>query len=550
MPTPRQLEIDIAFRAYVLSSSFRAAAPNVWARAGVLARVKGFLTFQVLCQANPASHQDYLVELIGDVVSLFLEMADAPAPWILSQVKDLTDYTSRLLALVLSIRSQVNITLKLHLTTPPTHASQDGFSEFSRAIIYQESQRNSDIVVIARRVQEFRQWMQRADAEDEANPIPPRLWAIIRDTGDVVPAPNIRPPIATILAILCTAAVTEVSYADIDEFSARISFVSEIEWRQTIQEFLNGSSDSLARSRALQVYPQIRGHPSSSWSVDDLVSQDHVASRLGQEINISAPDAPELQEKIKPFLSALLDDPDQAMVGVSESLWPLVETVYIKGKFDVLSNITLVDLPGYCFADPSRAIAAEIYMKTANHVLLVAEAKTVYANVAVNRYIEKSVQVGVINGTIYKGILTVALTGTDIPIGDRDVQLNGEQSARVEKLKKIQMDARKEERSTGYRGQEMLDLRERYTAALTSKHVILSNARAVSQSQGLNDIYQKAAMRFLARSAQPPRLPVFSIATRDYLSILGIESSPPSYFEKEQDTGIPQLQQHIRNIGE
>ncbi|KII93601.1 hypothetical protein PLICRDRAFT_694750 [Plicaturopsis crispa FD-325 SS-3] len=394
------------------------------------------------------------------------------------------------------------------------------------------------------------------------------------------------PSSAEVLA--CTSTITEICYLDSDEFQVTISFVSKEDWRDELELLRDdlleqhdpetGSPDrgdsSAAKSKVFEVYPQLRSKRVTDWSIDDLMFQEDVASRLGQEDIIAATDVPELQEKMNMFLTG------EADMSEKPSLWPLVKIARIEGRFDVLATgTTLVDLPGHGDANRARDIAAETYLRTADHILLVADAKRARADIEMERYLRKILEAGVVDGRLGEGSISMVLTGADIKIGDREVQLNDDQNQRVQRFITAQREASTEitawktkEGRLATRGpkgataaaqqakkdkikRKILELQQRQADSSASKNKILAQARRDSVHHHLESIYQQAFAQ-LHRDAdiKPPALPMFSVGSRDYLAINGFESDLPTLFENEDDasipTGIPRLQEHISRIGE
>ncbi|KII90913.1 hypothetical protein PLICRDRAFT_174265 [Plicaturopsis crispa FD-325 SS-3] len=362
-----------------------------------------------------------------------------------------------------------------------------------------------------------------------------------------------------LLPTICTSTVTEVSFMDIDGFQITLSFVSKAEWADSLQKFYElsstreGTDTLLEKSEIFGVYPQLRASPSLCWTIDELMSEPHVASLLGQHKTVVASDLDELREEIDSFLGAHLDKPDKS------SLWPLVKIAYIKGRFDTLATATLVDLPGHCDGIPARSVAVETYMKTADHILIVADVRTAYNDVKSHQYIEKILQNGVINGRVFDSMMTVVLTGADREIGDREVRLNNEQYTAVEQCIELQKNTAMAmarlrlkpgaQTNIDCVSAKIADLRERHDMAKASKYRIFNEVRAESLHRALEGIHHMAVKQLLGKDIQPPALPVFYVGSRDYLSLIGCESDVPCLFKSEEDTGIPLLRQHIGRIG-
>ncbi|KAJ6616902.1 P-loop containing nucleoside triphosphate hydrolase protein [Mycena sp. CBHHK59/15] len=162
----------------------------------------------------------------------------------------------------------------------------------------------------------------------------------------------------------CTSVVTEISYSDGPDITAKISYKSLAQWKtelnHLIDDALEANVDSeesaetshlspafQAREKLYQIYPHLRDLNVATWDADSLLADPSVSDYLGQEPTISASNHENFGKKLEQCLSSC---------GDHRSIWPLVERVHIRGVFPVLSTgITLVDLPGHGDVDNSRA---------------------------------------------------------------------------------------------------------------------------------------------------------------------------------------------------
>ncbi|KAJ7819595.1 P-loop containing nucleoside triphosphate hydrolase protein, partial [Mycena olivaceomarginata] len=174
----------------------------------------------------------------------------------------------------------------------------------------------------------------------------------------------------------CTAVVTEISYSGGPDITANIIYKSPATWKLELDHLVADALEAVseeseatshlspayqAREKLRQIYPHLGDSnvSESEWNVDSLLADATVSGCLGTAPIISASDHGDLGKALEQFLSSRGD----------RTIWPLVQSVHIKGPFPVLSTgITLIDLPGHGDVDNTRNKVADEYMRDASAV--------------------------------------------------------------------------------------------------------------------------------------------------------------------------------------
>ncbi|KAJ7687345.1 hypothetical protein B0H17DRAFT_1300923 [Mycena rosella] len=381
----------------------------------------------------------------------------------------------------------------------------------------------------------------------------------------------------------CTSAVTEVSYRDSDNINASIIFISADEWREEVERLLDvvteedeedrtsSSSDkklcmkplglpSVRGSRLLKAWPLIRYLvPSlSGLSVESLAKMPYVQEKLGTTVAIP-PSDPDVFRTISIYRQ------NQAL-----------HKVEICGNFEVLSSgITLVDLPGHGDDDDTRNKFAEEYMKNADGVVLVVDAKRARDDRDTLAYLRKTLSQLLLDRREVTESVLLAVTGTDISIGDNEIKLEGHAKVKldglIQKGKDLQREIPPHTRSPSTRSpisklrkvekrpevtvfsskistatpvhdfQRGAEVGAQIRANNQEKLLLLANARISSVRNALDGTFVSIYRGMSPAGSKAPKMPIFCLGSRDYISIkLG----------QFPLTEIPAMQAHLLFTGE
>ncbi|TID02590.1 Nuclear GTPase SLIP-GC [Colletotrichum higginsianum] len=402
----------------------------------------------------------------------------------------------------------------------------------------------------------------------------------------------------------CTAVATELSYNHEDDeenpYRAEVEFISRDEWSREVSVLLRdlvadedmkmddmdpNSDAARALAKILAVYPSLDTRTLTESSSAQLVEHPNVRELLGTTKTVKAPSASEIREQVEPYVDSNDKDDDTA------AYWPLVKVVRIFTKARVLSNgVTIVDLPGHQDWDAARAAVASQYMKACSGIWIVAPINRAVDNKTAKDLMSNSIRRQLKLDGAYSA-LTIICSKTD------DITINSAMESLKGKLCKETMQAWKDalacERRIKALEKELLALRKRRSAtqALGSagsrkrrakrartEAPSKSRATAVSHEPADEDAGTEAsaskfdekeqelldrqdAAGYEAQTDGEPRdyedmsrqTPVFCTSSHVYQQMRGLlmtDNDLTPGFETEDDTEIPQLQDHAQKLTE
>ncbi|KAF7303108.1 Glycosyltransferase family 22 protein [Mycena kentingensis (nom. inval.)] len=240
----------------------------------------------------------------------------------------------------------------------------------------------------------------------------------------------------------CTAAITEVHYADSELVTAKISFVSHPVWEKEVKSLLKDISKKNADDKfafkslekLVSVYPHLQGQDLSMVTHHQLSRCQPVNEYLGRTIRLPPTTQEDFRESLERYVSTTRTD-SLALGNATSTLWPLVTKVQIFGKFDILSSgIILADLPGHGDDDAVRNAIATEYMKEADGAVLVADVKRVYSDHDTQKHLRDTLAQVLCDGRDPEDFVVLVATGCDTRIGDNEVPLSEESKIRVAAL--------------------------------------------------------------------------------------------------------------------
>lgn len=196
----------------------------------------------------------------------------------------------------------------------------------------------------------------------------------------------------------CTAVVTEISYNDSSNPSARyraeIEFIQPEEWRRELTLLFDDVFGDQAMSKEAQnpdslvgiAYAKIRAvyhkHTTEmlqSSSVDELMNLKSVQSLLGTVKRIQSYDCKSFYQRLQHYVdSKQKKNTSPHGKGKSKAKselehWPMIKVVRIYAKASALATgAVLVDLPGVQDSNAARAAVADGYMKMCSGIWIVA----------------------------------------------------------------------------------------------------------------------------------------------------------------------------------
>jgi GTPase SAR1 family protein len=192
----------------------------------------------------------------------------------------------------------------------------------------------------------------------------------------------------------CTAVVTEISYNNINNESARyraeIEFVQPEDWRRELKVLFEEVFDAkgiskdahnpdsiagVAYAKIRAIYPKHTKDMLRNSTIDQLMSVPSVSGILGTIKCIQSRDCASFYQRLQHYVdSQQKSNVSKGAKPVREvQLWPLIQVVRIYTKANALSTgAVIVDLPGVHDSNAARAAVAESYIKECTGLWIVA----------------------------------------------------------------------------------------------------------------------------------------------------------------------------------
>jgi GTPase SAR1 family protein len=193
----------------------------------------------------------------------------------------------------------------------------------------------------------------------------------------------------------CTAVVTEMSYNDSNNESARyraeIEFIQPEDWRRELKVLFQEVFDSVSGmskevnnpdSIAGVAYAKMRAvyhkHTKESLqrsTTDQLMNVPSIKPILGTVRRINSRDCASFYQRLQHYVDSQqnLNNKKSNQPKRELQLWPLIKVVRIYTKADALSTgAVIVDLPGVHDSNAARAAVAEGYIKECTGLFIVA----------------------------------------------------------------------------------------------------------------------------------------------------------------------------------
>lgn len=193
----------------------------------------------------------------------------------------------------------------------------------------------------------------------------------------------------------CTSAVTEVSYAEGPEYTARIEFMSRLEWEKLVEALLaedraeaadeqaGGDREGNARAEGHAILREIYGSERlrAIRETKNLTMPTEIEQALAAgSATIQENDLGTFMDRIAPYIVS--ENPAKTKGNNAQPVyWPIVRVVKISAPFPSLrSGIRLVDLPGISDPNPARRAITQNHLKNCRFLWFVFNMKGVLDN--------------------------------------------------------------------------------------------------------------------------------------------------------------------------
>lgn len=330
----------------------------------------------------------------------------------------------------------------------------------------------------------------------------------------------------------CTAAISEVSYAEGSFYSAEIEFVAREEWNQERNLLLGDIAETKAggdplddsqsdaetpgrlareaRAKLSAVYFPNEDADPSDFDFGSMKEPPEITNALkrGKEFTET--------EDIKEFRRWIAEYLDS-----NHGFWPIVKVVRIRGPFPALaSGAKLVDLPGLNDPNEAREQITKNYLKTCRFVWLIFNIKRLLTRDMWNVMLsEDFVRQVVMDGRV--GSLTFVGTASD----DVDLDSGIEQFGLSEDA--IQSDV------VLARNREVRKAVSRQLKEVSSDLVDRAGEQQTKAGQ-LTTAFQNAG--------------VFTVSAKEYLRLSGLSKTQAVILNDVDETEVPALRKHLDGI--
>jgi hypothetical protein len=332
----------------------------------------------------------------------------------------------------------------------------------------------------------------------------------------VLPVSNMR---------ACTAAVCEVSYAD-GPYQARIEFVSRKSWEKQIQLLLSDLRDTQSppevddmpdpreqMSRAVRdtlwtVYRQ--SDDSKAFDPFDLVEPEEIRQALDAgSTQFRCDDLDDFRKQIRLYLES------------KHRFWPIVKSVGVRGPFESLRDgAKIIDLPGVNDINEAREAVTRSHLKTCRFVWLVFNSK---------RGLTKDTFGLMISDDFARQIVmdgrTDALTFVGTAADDAKTQEIIEELDLDEETDKLGAIVARNSAIRQDLGKQIDELAHRLSQLAGDQH--------------------DSAIRI---TKQLKSSKVFTVSASEYLRLCGLSKADPAGFSDPEQTEIPALIDHLRQV--
>ena len=323
----------------------------------------------------------------------------------------------------------------------------------------------------------------------------------------------------------CTAAISEVAYADDGEYRATIEFVSRESWHEEIELLLADIRDGqaelvddadrdaiaipkLAKDKLAAVYGPWESDDLPSLNIADYSEPPEIANALDNgRTEFATPSLSDFRKHIRDYLDS------------KRRFWPIVKAVRMSGPFAALKcGAKLVDLPGINDPNAAREQVTKDYLKNCRFVWVVFNIKRVLTkDVSSLMQSDDFVRQIVMDGR-ENALTFVGTASDDIDIDSACEEFDLDEEASFSEIAKARNDSVR---------------REVATQVGEIAHRIAANA----------DSPERAAMLKEALLASR----IFTASARDYLALSNLAKNRATLATVEE-TEIEQLREHMIRV--
>ncbi|RUP50458.1 hypothetical protein BC936DRAFT_139017 [Jimgerdemannia flammicorona] len=362
----------------------------------------------------------------------------------------------------------------------------------------------------------------------------------------------------------CTSCVCELTFnTSNNAYEADIEFISSEEWQEELKTLLglltndegklnlspsnehggNVSVLTYYRSVFEQAFSKLKTvyglSKSKNWSLETLSQDSRVAEHLGQTVRLRKSKPDDLRNELKKYITSTRKDKATA-------IWPLIKKLEIRGPFEILRGVRLVDLPGFGDWNAARDRIAQEYLRMCDSVWAVAESTRASDSATFKKTLNDSLRRDfLMDGKLSD--MAIICTKTDlIEVQDDDIenlQLEEEYRRIDDKIEEIRSQSAAT-KDKGWRREVDQLKREKKVIACLKRNQSMKDAIVENLLSDLERFKQDNDTTENSIRDRYGQIKVFTVSATEYIK-LKEDPEDSNIFDNIEDTALPELKEFL-----
>jgi predicted GTPase len=325
----------------------------------------------------------------------------------------------------------------------------------------------------------------------------------------------------------CTAAVTEIAYAD-GPFKARVEFVPRETWEQEIRLLQDDLRDAqlaadndgapdvrveilrAVRDKLLAVYKPAENADPAEFDPFQLIEPAEIREALDAgHTNLESANAEEFRKRVAHFLDS------------RHRYWPIVKAVTIRGPFSALQDgAKIIDLPGLNDPNEAREQVTKNHLKACRFVWIVFNIKRALTKDTMALMQSEDFLRQIVMDGRADSLTLVGTAADDLDLETAIEEFNLTSNAEIP---------------------DVVAARNREVRKVVESQLEELACRVAEMANEQRDTANKLADKL--KQSQ-----VFTVSAREYLRITGVTRTNASGFTEIDQTELPALRRHMQAI--
>ncbi|RUS29027.1 hypothetical protein BC938DRAFT_481152 [Jimgerdemannia flammicorona] len=349
----------------------------------------------------------------------------------------------------------------------------------------------------------------------------------------------------------CTSCVCELTFnTSNNAYEADIEFISSEEWQEELKTLLglltndegklNLSPSNEHGEQAFSKLKTVYGlSKSKNWSLETLSQDSRVAEHLGQTVRLRKSKPDDLRNELKKYITSTRKDKATA-------IWPLIKKLEIRGPFEILRGVRLVDLPGFGDWNAARDRIAQEYLRMCDSVWAVAESTRASDSATFKKTLNDSLRRDfLMDGKLSD--MAIICTKTDlIEVQDDDIenlQLEEEYRRIDDKIEEIRSQSAAT-KDKGWRREVDQLKREKKVIACLKRNQSMKDAIVENLLSDLERFKQDNDTTENSIRDRYGQIKVFTVSATEYIK-LKEDPEDSNIFDNIEDTALPELKEFL-----